>query len=82
VGEWLEITQDRINQFADCTSDHQWIHVDLGKAAKGPFGKSIAHGFSLFLLPALQSGSCHTIKGAEMGINYGLNKVRKHLTLI
>ena len=77
VGDWLEVTQDRINQFADCTGDHQWIHVDLEKAAKGPFGKPIAHGFlTLSLLPALQSGTRFSIKGAKMGINYGLNKVR------
>jgi len=77
VGDWLEVTQDRINQFADCTGDHQWIHVDLEKAAKGPFGKPIAHGFlTLSLLPALQPGTRFSIKGAKMGINYGLNKVR------
>ena len=75
VGDWLEMTQDRINQFADCTGDHQWIHVDLEKAAKGPFGKPIAHGYlTLSLLPALQSGARFTIKGAKMGINYGLEQ--------
>jgi acyl dehydratase len=77
VGDWLEMTQDRINQFADCTGDHQWIHVDLEKAAQGPFGKPIAHGYlTLSLLPALQSGARFRIKGAKMGVNYGLNKVR------
>ena len=77
LGDWLEVTQDRINQFADCTGDHQWIHVDLEKAAKGPFGKPIAHGYlTLSLLPALQSGTRFSIKGTKMGINYGLNKVR------
>ena len=77
VGDWFEITQDRINQFADCTGDHQWIHVDLEKAAKGPFGKPIAHGYlTLSLLPTLQSGARFSIKGTKMGINYGLNKVR------
>ncbi|OGP49379.1 MAG: enoyl-CoA hydratase [Deltaproteobacteria bacterium RBG_13_43_22] len=77
LGNWFEVTQDRINQFADCTGDHQWIHVDLEKAAKGPFGKPIAHGFlTLSLLPSLQSGTRFSVKGARMGINYGLNKVR------
>lgn len=77
VGDWLEMTQDRINQFAECTGDHQWIHVDLEKAAQGPFGKPIAHGYlTLSLLPALQSGARFTIKGSKMGVNYGLNKVR------
>jgi acyl dehydratase len=77
VGNWLEMTQERINQFAECRGDHQWIHVDLDKAAKGPFGMPIAHGYlTLSLLPALQSDVRFTIKGAQMGINYGLNKVR------
>ncbi|MCJ7833270.1 MAG: MaoC family dehydratase [Deltaproteobacteria bacterium] len=77
VGDWLEVTQDRINQFADCTGDHQWIHGDSEKAAKGPFGKPIAHGFlTLSLLPALQSAIRFSVKGAKMGVNYGLNKVR------
>lgn len=76
VSDWLEITQDRINQFADATGDHQWIHVDPERAAKGPFGKTIAHGFmTLALLPRLQH-QMYTVNGIKLAINYGLNKVR------
>ncbi|MEP9415196.1 MaoC family dehydratase [Gordonia sp. VNQ95] len=75
-GEWLEITQDRVNQFADATGDHQWIHVDPERAASGPFGAPIAHGFlTLSLLPML-AGSIFTVEGPKLVINYGLNKVR------
>lgn len=79
VSDWLVIDQKRINQFADCTDDHQWIHVDVEKAAKGPFGKTIAHGFlTLSLIPAM--GACIRLPfdkaDIQMGINYGLNKVR------
>jgi len=74
--EWLEITQDRINKFADATGDHQWIHVDEAKAKAGPFGKTIAHGYlTLSLLPMLTSGLLK-VQGVKMGINYGLNKLR------
>ena len=76
VSNWLEITQDRVNQFADATGDHQWIHVDPERAAKGPFGKTIAHGFmTLALLPRLQH-QMYTVNGIKLAINYGLNKVR------
>ncbi|MFT4127944.1 MAG: MaoC family dehydratase [Gordonia sp. (in: high G+C Gram-positive bacteria)] len=75
-GEWLEITQDRINAFADATGDHQWIHVDPDRAAAGPFGAPIAHGYlTLSLLPLL-AGSIFTVEGPKLVINYGLNKVR------
>ena len=81
VGEsgWLVIDQKRIDQFADCTDDHQWIHVDVEKAAEGPFGKTIAHGFlTLSLIPAL--GACIRLPfdkaDIQMSINYGLNKAR------
>ncbi|MGC5248352.1 MaoC family dehydratase [Gordonia sp. DT219] len=75
-GEWLEITQERVNQFADATRDHQWIHVDPERAAAGPFGAPIAHGFlTLSLLPGL-AGSIFTVEGPKLVINYGLNKVR------
>ncbi len=74
--EWHEVSQDRINQFADATGDHQWIHVDVEKAKAGPFGTTIAHGFlTLSLLPMLGSEVTH-VAGIKMGINYGLNKVR------
>ena len=74
--DWLQIDQERIDQFADATDDHQWIHVDKEKAAKGPFGTTIAHGFlTLSLIPGLTSGLLK-VDGVRMGINYGLNRVR------
>jgi len=74
--DWLEISQDRINQFADATGDHQWIHVDVERAASGPFGAPIAHGFlTLSLAPGLLK-DVWVMQGAKMGVNYGLNKVR------
>jgi acyl dehydratase len=74
--EWLQVDQDRINQFADATGDHQWIHVDAGRAKQGPFGATIAHGFlTLSLIPSLTAGLLK-IDGVRMGINYGLNRVR------
>ena len=77
VSDWLEITQDRINQFADATGDHQWIHVDVERAKKEmPFGKTIAHGYlTLSLIPGLTGGMMR-IDGVTRGINYGSNKVR------
>ncbi len=74
--EWVTIDQQRIDQFADATGDHQWIHVDPDKAASGPFGKTIAHGFlTLSLLPDL-IGQLYRVDGANMAINYGMNKMR------
>jgi acyl dehydratase len=79
VSDWLEITQERVNQFADATGDHQYIHVDPERAAKTFFGGTIAHGYlTLSLIPAL-SGTRQGVKinlGGKMGVNYGLNKVR------
>ncbi len=76
TSDWLEITQDRINAFADTTEDHQWIHVDVERAKAGPFGGPIAHGFlTLSLAPALVGGLLQ-VSGIAMGVNYGLNKVR------
>jgi acyl dehydratase len=76
ASDWLEITQDRIDRFADATDDHQWIHVDRERAKTGPFGTTIAHGFlTLSLIPSL-AGSLTKVEGVRMGINYGLNKVR------
>ena len=73
---WLEITQDRVNTFADATEDHQWIHVDPERAATGPFGGTIAHGYlTLSLLIPLWS-ELLTVEGIAMAVNYGLNKVR------
>jgi acyl dehydratase len=74
--DWLEIDQKRIDLFADATGDHQWIHVDPEKAATGPFGTTIAHGYlTLSLLPVLVP-QILLVDGITMGINYGTNKVR------
>ena len=74
--EWREVTQEQINTFADATDDHQWIHVDAERAAAGPFGTTIAHGFlTLSLLVPMWSEILH-FEGARLGINYGLNRVR------
>ena len=76
VSDWLEITQDRVNQFAVATGDHQWIHTDPARAKDGPFGAPIAHGFlTLSLLPYFFEQSLST-PSVKMGVNYGLNKVR------
>src|SRR5258708_15099605 len=77
-GEWLEITQDRINQFADATNDHQWIHVNTERAAKEmPGGKTIAHGFlTLSLIPGLTRLTSVMKTSPRHTLNYGLNKVR------
>ena len=74
--EWLTISQERVNTFADATGDHQWIHVDVARAAAGPFGGTIAHGYlTLSLLPLLASQLFHIdTMGAKL--NYGVNKVR------
>jgi acyl dehydratase len=74
---WIEITQERVNQFADATNDHQFIHVDPEKAAQTPFGGPIAHGFlSLSLLSFLNEQNSVVPENLEMGINYGSDKVR------
>ncbi|MDH4049880.1 MAG: MaoC family dehydratase [Gammaproteobacteria bacterium] len=74
---WIEITQERVNQFAEATNDHQFIHVDPEKAAKTPFGGPIAHGFlSLSLLSYLNAQSAVLPEGLVMGVNYGSDKVR------
>jgi acyl dehydratase len=76
TSEWLLIDQQRVNQFADATWDHQWIHVDVERAQKGPFGGTIAHGFlTLSLLPAFFA-TAFEIKETKSGLNYGLDKVR------
>ncbi|WP_328807095.1 MaoC family dehydratase [Nocardiopsis coralli] len=75
--DWLTIDQSRIDLFADATSDHQWIHVDHEKAAAGPFGTTIAHGYlSLSLLAHFSPQLIKVAKPPKMSINYGLNKVR------
>ncbi|MBB1020746.1 MaoC family dehydratase [Dietzia sp. E1] len=74
--EWMEITQERVDAFADATGDHQWIHVDPARAAEGPYGTTIAHGYlTLSLLPVL-GNQAMDIRGFSMMINYGLGKVR------
>jgi acyl dehydratase len=74
---WLEITQERIDGFADATGDHQWIHVDPEKAAQGPFGTTIAHGFlTLSLLVKFIDEVRPSSGDFRMGINYGVNRVR------
>ncbi|MET0190310.1 MAG: MaoC family dehydratase [Pseudonocardia sediminis] len=76
TSEWHAVEQDRVNQFADATDDHQWIHTDPEKAKDGPFGTTIAHGFlTLSLLPLLVH-EVYKVEGVKMGVNYGLNKVR------
>ncbi|HEX8110800.1 MAG TPA: MaoC family dehydratase [Kofleriaceae bacterium] len=76
VSPWVEITQDRIDEFAKATGDFQWIHVDRERARQSPFGGTIAHGFlTLSLLPMLTEAA-YTLTDRSMGINYGLNKVR------
>jgi len=76
TSEWITVTQERIQLFADATGDYQWIHLDAEKAKAGPFGTTIAHGFfTLSLLPEM-AASAFEVKGTRMGVNYGLNKVR------
>ena len=78
VSDWFEITQERINQFADATMDHQWIHVNEERAkTESPFGSTIAHGFlTLSLLPHLIQQSIKYKTPPKMGVNYGLNRLR------
>jgi len=74
--EWLPVSQERVDTFADATGDHQWIHVDPERARTGPFGGTIAHGYlTLSLIPALVS-QIYRVEGLKMGINYGSEKVR------
>ena len=76
VSDWITVTQERINQFADATGDHQWIHVDAGRAKHSPFKSTIAHGFlTLSLIPGFSEPSIK-VMSVKMGVNYGLNKVR------
>jgi acyl dehydratase len=76
VSDWLTITQEQINQFAEATGDRQWIHIDPERAKAGPFGTPIAHGFlTLSLLPQFFASALHVTQ-TRMGVNYGLNKVR------
>jgi acyl dehydratase len=74
--DWLEITQERVNTFADATNDHQWIHVDPERAKDGPFGGTIAHGYLTLSLLIPLFNELLDIQGMKMSINYGLEKVR------
>jgi acyl dehydratase len=75
--DWVEITQEMVNMFADATGDHQWIHVDVERAKKeSPFGGPIAHGFLTVSLVPMLSWQVFNTEGAKMGVNYGSNKVR------
>lgn len=76
TSDWMHIDQERINRFAEATGDFQWIHIDAARAADGPFGATVAHGFlTLSLLPVMFE-SAFAIDDTKMGINYGLNRVR------
>jgi len=77
VSDWITVDQSRIDAFAECTGDHQFIHVDPEKAKETPFGTTIAHGYlTLSLLSAMAYDAMPGIEGTRMGVNYGLNKVR------
>ena len=76
ASDWLEIDQERINLFADATGDHQWIHVDPERAAQGPFGSTIAHGYLTLSLVNLFLPQVVEVHGISMGVNYGSNKLR------
>lgn len=76
TSDWVTITQEQINQFAQATGDHQWIHIDEQRAKAGPFGAPIAHGFlTLSMIPLFFASAIH-IAQTRMGVNYGLNRVR------
>lgn len=74
--EWVEVTQERINQFADATSDHQWIHVDVEKAKDGPFGQTIAHGYLTLSLVPYMWNQIVDVYNLKMQVNYGMDKMR------
>ena len=77
VSDWMQISQDLINRFADATGDHQWIHIDVERAQReSPFGTTIAHGYLLLSLVPLFNEELFTVEGVKLVVNYGLNKVR------
>lgn len=76
ASDWFEVTQEKVDQFAEATGDNQWIHVDPEKAKQGPFGTTIAHGYFTLSLAPMLSWQTVTVDGVKMGINYGSNKVR------
>ena len=76
TSDWVEVTQERVNLFADATGDHQWIHVDVERAAAGPFGGTIAHGYLTLSLVPLLGTTVFSLETPGAKLNYGLNKVR------
>jgi acyl dehydratase len=76
VSEWHAITQEQVDRFADATGDHQWIHVDPRRAADGPFGTTIAHGYLTLSLVPLFAAQVYAIQGVALAVNYGCNRVR------
>jgi acyl dehydratase len=74
--QWIQVTQERVNQFADATGDHQWIHVDVEAARSGPFGGTIAHGYLTLSMVIPMFAELLSVQDIRMGINYGLNRVR------
>jgi acyl dehydratase len=76
VSDWVTVTQQRIDQFAEATGDHQWIHVDPQRAARGPFGTTIAHGYLTLSMLPLFADSAIEFRNVRMSVNYGLNRVR------
>jgi len=76
VTEWLTVTQDRVDKFAEATDDHQWIHIDPVRAAKGPFGVTVAHGYLTLALVNKFLPTLLRVEGAKMGVNYGCDRVR------
>lgn len=76
ISDWFEITQERVDTFADATDDHQWIHIDPERAKSGPYGSTVAHGYLTLSLLAPLMNQVYAVEGRKMGVNYGLNKVR------
>jgi acyl dehydratase len=74
--DYVEITQEQVNTFAEATGDHQWIHVDVDRAAQGPFGGPIAHGYLTLSLGPMLSPQIFTVTGISMGVNYGAGRIR------
>jgi acyl dehydratase len=74
--DWHTVTQEQVDLFAEATGDHQWIHVDQGRAAQGPFGVTIAHGYLTLSLVPMLVAQIYRVEGLTMGVNYGANKVR------
>ena len=74
--EYITVTQEQVQLFADATGDHQWIHLDTERAKSGPFGQTIAHGYLTLSLAPVLIGQIWKVEGVKMGVNYGTNKVR------